>query len=208
MGLFLHYIYLLQKLPPWKLESWIAQWSFFLLRLLYVYISLLYVWVWNSFFNCYLAVPWPTLGHYQEDSLTHPMSITFFLKKSCSNRYLIFWYLVQCMSLVEATVQNFRLLFLAETDLKSFLRHCNKLWQWNKQTMVEYYSLVFTNHEIMSWFHKDLNDSEVLIAFKLPELISINNYVAYAEFLDLYFFCFVLLFQIISLFFTLDKLLT
>ena len=33
------------------------------------------------FFNCYLAAPWPTLGHYRGDSLTHPMLITagFFL---------------------------------------------------------------------------------------------------------------------------------
>ena len=32
------------------------------------------------FFNCYLAAPRPTLGHYQGDSLTHPMLIiAFFL---------------------------------------------------------------------------------------------------------------------------------
>ena len=30
-------------------------------------------------FICYLAAPWPILGHYQEDSLTHPMLITSFL---------------------------------------------------------------------------------------------------------------------------------
>ena len=30
------------------------------------------------FFNCYLAAPWPTLGHYQGDSLTHLMLITAF----------------------------------------------------------------------------------------------------------------------------------
>ena len=33
----------------------------------------------NIFFNFYLAVPRPTLGHYREDSLTHPMLITAFL---------------------------------------------------------------------------------------------------------------------------------
>ena len=33
---------------------------------------------WSTFFNCYLAVPWPTLGHSQEDSLTNPMLITAF----------------------------------------------------------------------------------------------------------------------------------
>ena len=31
------------------------------------------------FFNCYLAAPWPTSGHYLGDSLTHPMLITAFL---------------------------------------------------------------------------------------------------------------------------------
>ena len=31
------------------------------------------------FFNCYLAVPRPTLGHSQGDSLTNPMLITAFL---------------------------------------------------------------------------------------------------------------------------------
>ena len=30
------------------------------------------------FFNCYLAAPWPNLGHYRGDSLTHPMLITVF----------------------------------------------------------------------------------------------------------------------------------
>ena len=30
----------------------------------------------NIFFNCYLAAPRPTLGHYRGDSLTHPMLIT------------------------------------------------------------------------------------------------------------------------------------
>ena len=29
-------------------------------------------------FNCYLAAPRPTLGHYRGDSLTHPMLITAF----------------------------------------------------------------------------------------------------------------------------------
>ena len=28
------------------------------------------------FFNCYLTVPRPTLGHYRGGSLTHPMLIT------------------------------------------------------------------------------------------------------------------------------------
>ena len=31
------------------------------------------------FFNCYLAVPWPTFGHFQGDSLPNPMLITVFL---------------------------------------------------------------------------------------------------------------------------------
>ena len=32
----------------------------------------------NNFFNCYLAAPWPTLGHSQGDSLTDPMLIIAF----------------------------------------------------------------------------------------------------------------------------------
>ena len=28
------------------------------------------------FFNCYLVAPWPALGHYRGDSLTHLMLIT------------------------------------------------------------------------------------------------------------------------------------
>ena len=49
----------------------------------------------------------------------------FFIKlqyhlKITLSEYLIFWYL--CEFLVEATVKNFRLLFLSKTDLKSFWR--------------------------------------------------------------------------------------
>ena len=31
------------------------------------------------FQNCYLAAPWPTLGHYRGGSFTHPMLITCIL---------------------------------------------------------------------------------------------------------------------------------
>ena len=34
---------------------------------------------WFFFLNCYLAVPRPTLGHSQGDSLTNPMLITAFV---------------------------------------------------------------------------------------------------------------------------------
>ena len=38
------------------------------------------------------------------------------------------------------------------------------LRQWNKQTVVEFYSLILhNNYEVTEWLHKDLNDSEVLI---------------------------------------------
>ena len=38
---------------------------------------------WNwLFFNCYLADPQPTLGHFQGDSHTNPMLITAFLSNS------------------------------------------------------------------------------------------------------------------------------
>ena len=32
----------------------------------------------HTLFNCYLAAPWLTLGHSQEESLTNPMLITVF----------------------------------------------------------------------------------------------------------------------------------
>ena len=35
--------------------------------------------LWLFFFNCYLAVPQPTLSHSQGDSLTNPMLITAFV---------------------------------------------------------------------------------------------------------------------------------
>ena len=31
-----------------------------------------------TFFNCYLATPWPTMDHYWGDSLANPMLITAF----------------------------------------------------------------------------------------------------------------------------------
>ena len=34
----------------------------------------------NSFFNCYLATPRPTLGYYRGGSLIHPMLVTAFLQ--------------------------------------------------------------------------------------------------------------------------------
>ena len=48
-----------------------------------------------------------------------------------------FWY--WCVPFVEVTVQNFKVLFLIETDL---ILSCDKLWQWNKQTVVEHYRLL------------------------------------------------------------------
>ena len=57
---------------------------------------------------------------------------------------------IWCVSLVEVTVQNFRLLFVIGTDFKSFLRYCDKLSPQNKQVVVKYYRPVFhNNHEIM-----------------------------------------------------------
>ena len=40
--------------------------------------SLLYVHCKDIFFNCYLVVPQPTLGHSQENSFTNPMLVTAF----------------------------------------------------------------------------------------------------------------------------------
>ena len=36
--------------------------------------------LYHIFFNCYLAVPQPTVGHSQGDSLTNPMLITVFVQ--------------------------------------------------------------------------------------------------------------------------------
>ena len=64
--------------------------------------------------------------------------------------------------MVEVIVKIFRLLFLTETDLKSFIMYCNKVRQWNKQIVVEHYRSVFhNNYEIIRLIYKDLNDSEV-----------------------------------------------
>ena len=58
----------------------------------------------------------------------------------------------RCEFLVELTVQNSRLLFLTENYLKSFFSYCEKLGQWNKETVVEYYLLVlYNNYEIRNY---------------------------------------------------------
>ena len=62
-------------------------------------------------------------------------------------------------------MQNIRLFFLTEIDLKILLKYCDKLRQSNKQTVVEhYFSVLRNNHESMYVIpSKDLNDSKVLI---------------------------------------------
>ena len=40
----------------------------------------MYTYIYTFFFNCYLAVPRPTLGHSQGGSLTNPMLITAFVQ--------------------------------------------------------------------------------------------------------------------------------
>ena len=80
-----------------------------------------------------------------------------------------FWYLVWVFG--RGNCAKFQIAFPCRNWLKNFLRYCNKLRQWNKQTVSEHYHLVLhNNHEIKQWLHKDFNDSEVLIIFKLPEL--------------------------------------
>ena len=56
---------------------------------------------------------------------------------------------IWCVSFIEVAVQNFRLLFLVETFLKSFLRYCDKLRQLNKQTVVEHYRTVLLEKQEM-----------------------------------------------------------
>ena len=55
-------------------ESWVARNLCNLLFDMHLWDMLFFFF----FFNCYLAAPWPTLGHYRGDSLTHPMLITAF----------------------------------------------------------------------------------------------------------------------------------
>ena len=43
------------------------------------------------FFNCYLAAPWPTLGHYWGGSLTHPMLIIAFLPIRPEDHWALQW---------------------------------------------------------------------------------------------------------------------
>ena len=63
------------------------------------------------------------------------------------NRYLIFSVFGYLVCIFGRSAQNFRLLYLIETDLKSLLRCCDKLRQWNKQTVVEHYrSILYNNH--------------------------------------------------------------
>ena len=46
---------------------------------------------------------------------------------------------ISFVSLIEETLQNFRLFSLIEIYLKNVFRYCNKSWQWNKQTVVEHF---------------------------------------------------------------------
>ena len=63
-------------------------------------------------------------------------------------------------------MRNFRLLFLTETDLKGFSRHCSKLANCGNE--INKLSLSNTVRYMTS---RNLNDSEVLNIFKLPELL-------------------------------------
>ena len=57
---------------------------------------------------------------------------------------------ISYVPLAEVTVQNFRFLFLIETDLKGFSRYYYKLRLRNKATVVKHYrSVIHNNHEIM-----------------------------------------------------------
>ena len=57
-----------------------------------------------------------------------------------------------CISLVEVTEKNFRLLFPRKADVQSYLRYCDTLQEWNKQTVVEDCLLLLHNiYEIMEW---------------------------------------------------------
>ena len=80
---------------------------------------------------------------------------------------------IYCVSLEEVTVQNFSAFPYRITYFKSFFKYCDKLLQWNKQTVVKHYRSVLHNDFliiIMKWLHRYLNDTEILIVFKQTEL--------------------------------------
>ena len=100
------------------------------------------------------------------------MALISDLSLKTQRQILICWYLV-CV-FVKSNCTKFQIAFPYRNWLLSFLRYRDKLRQRNKQTVVEHYlSVLHNNHEIMSWFFKDLNDSEVLIVLKLIELTRI-----------------------------------
>ena len=82
---FKYWVFYSNPLDCWKIHfqrrkcwKYIIHWSVFLL---YNVLGIkLWQLEWNFSFNCYLAVPQPTLGHSQEDSLTNPMLITVFVQ--------------------------------------------------------------------------------------------------------------------------------
>ena len=106
-------------------EEWLFCWGNYELTRQFVSINLteisskeVKIFVSIHFFNCYLAAPQPTLGHYWGGSLTHLMLITCVLhirpkshQESCSEvgslspaKYLVgfelgtFWFWLQCLN--------------------------------------------------------------------------------------------------------------
>ena len=74
---------------------------------------------------------------------------------------------------------NFRLLFLIESDLQSFLKYCDNLRQWNKQTVVEIYRWYFIitmkllNHFIKFKWYLSVNCFQANWA--LMQLLKVDN---------------------------------
>ena len=83
----------------------------------------------NFVLNCYLAAPQPTLGHYRQDSLTHPMLITaFYIFNPVVTRNFIMSLISLVECLVEFEPRTFRFLlqclnWLGHSPHKWFTRY-------------------------------------------------------------------------------------
>ena len=125
------------KLKTWKTcKCFSFRWKTFLLKKNIFCLIFLFC---HQFFDRYKTCDW------NKQNANKKMYAKF---KALATDISFFWYF--CESLVEAAMQNFRLPFLTETEFKSFLRYCNNLREWNKQTVVEHYrSALHNNQEIM-----------------------------------------------------------
>ena len=118
----MHWFYFLSHIVSWKnsekcsrnISFWVSTNYHLLLKISFIRETFL-------FFSFYKLI-------YEKMPFNYASSV--FVKVSVTDIWL---YGIWCEPLVEETVRNFRVLFLTETDLKSFLMYCDKFRQWNQQ---------------------------------------------------------------------------